>query len=175
MNHKIDSMAFNRSRSDEEHRRRLESVRNFALSIYRQLQTHNDYVRGEQFIAGVEEAAENVVVTKCLPEIWKLRANVDEMAVQMKEKMKGKERDGAGVNGNIKKGKLGSVTGVVALQAEVEAAVLRLAALGEERIQHIEIVGNGKRYKDGTSIRRIITEDELGKGSYSYVNFAGKV
>lgn len=168
MNHKIDSVEFSRCRSEEEQRRRLESVRNFALSIYRQLQTHSDYVRGAQFIAGVEEAATNVVVTKCLPEVWKLRANVEDLSRQIQQIDKVKRTGNANPNhGGHTTNRKGQSAVDGALQEEVEAAVLRLAALGEERIQHIEIVGNGKRYKDGTSMRRIITEDELGKGSYS--------
>uniref|UniRef100_A0A7S3PRM0 Uncharacterized protein n=1 Tax=Aplanochytrium stocchinoi TaxID=215587 RepID=A0A7S3PRM0_9STRA len=170
VNTKLEALEL-RTRSLDDQRRRLDSLRNFVQSIYRQLQSHNDYVRGKQFLVGVRETASDVVVTKCLPEIWKLRANVEGLAERLPIKENNilhirEQRQG---NGPVNENRTVPSDTCASLAREVELLVLRLAALGDERVQHVEIVGNGKRYKDGSSIRRMVTEDQLGKGNLSHL------
>lgn len=120
---RVERLELSKPSNDEELVRRLESLRNFAQSIYRQLQAHTDYIRGGQFIVGVEEAASNVVVTKCLPEIWKLRANIDDLSRKF-------DKSKSLLKRNKNKRHSYPDLGVDALQNEVENILLRLAALG---------------------------------------------
>lgn len=49
---------------------------------------------------------------------------------------------------------------------DIEDILLRFAAFGDERIEHIEIVGNGERTNDGTSVRKLIMESQLGNNEF---------
>ncbi|GBG25983.1 Hypothetical Protein FCC1311_022032 [Hondaea fermentalgiana] len=129
----------------------LESLRAFAVSILRRLEAHENFIHNDRFLQGVDQRAYETVVTKCLPEVWELRANVD----ALREKLETK----ASVSTTQ------ATIGTVALAKEVEDVLLRLAALGDERVQHLEIIGeSGKRYKDGTARRRLVTEPALAAG-----------
>ena len=55
------------------------------------------------------------------------------------------------------------------IRQDFEDVILRLAAFGDDRIQHVEIVGNGKRTTEGSPVRKIITEDQLGTKDYSHL------
>lgn len=122
VNARLSVIEFSKCKTDEDIRRRLESLRNFVLSVYRQLQSHNDYVRGKQFISGVEEAAANVVVTKCLPEIWKLRANLEDLS---------KKVNSYSVEPSVTRSKRAHhPEATLLLREEIETILLRLASLG---------------------------------------------
>jgi len=163
VNAKLEALEL-RTRCIEEQRRRLDALRNFIQSVYRQLQAQNDFVRGKEFEAGVQEVASEIVVSKCLPEIWKLRANVKDLSNRLPIKEDTKHPVFSKHTSAVDKV---AATSCESLAQEVETLVLRLAALGDQRVHHIEIVGNGKRYQDGTSIRTMVTEDQLGHGSFS--------
>jgi len=133
-------------------RKELDSLRRFVVTVYNQLQAHDDFVRNGQFLKGVEQKAYEVVVTKCLPEVWKLKANIDVLSGKV-DTYSNQETPSTSTKTAGK------------LAHDVEALLLRLAALGDERIQHVEIIGDsGRRYKSGAPRRTMVYEADLKDG-----------
>jgi len=125
----------------------FESLRSFALSVHQHLVAHDDFIRNPKFLDGVGERAQQEVITKCMPEIWKLHSNIDKLGLQVQ-----RLQSHRGFDNKV-------------LQSEVEEVLLRLASLGSQRIQHVEIVGDSsRRYKNGAPRRIMVGEEELAQG-----------
>jgi len=136
-------------------RAELEQMRGFATSVLARVKGIEDFLHGPMFLDGVQKSAAETVLVKCSPEIWRMRDAVERLKAQV-ERME----DKIGATASTL-----SPSPSSAVMKDLEDVILRLAAFGEERIEHLEIIGDsGKRNKDGSAKRVLVSESVLEEG-----------
>jgi len=122
----------------------LLDLKQFSQNTYAHLLTYHESISGEKFARGIESLVNADVNHKIMPEIWKLQDGISGLEKRLNE-----------VESNPSPEQINPE-----LAQEVKSLLTRVATLGEERIQHIEVIGDNK-YSDGTLRRKIVTEKEL--------------
>eukprot|EP00735_Rhodelphis_limneticus_P003796 TRINITY_DN15314_c0_g1::TRINITY_DN15314_c0_g1_i1::g.30862::m.30862 TRINITY_DN15314_c0_g1::TRINITY_DN15314_c0_g1_i1::g.30862 ORF type:complete len:341 (+),score=51.29,HSBP1/PF06825.7/1.6e+03,HSBP1/PF06825.7/0.27,HSBP1/PF06825.7/5.3,DivIC/PF04977.10/0.015,DivIC/PF04977.10/93,Mnd1/PF03962.10/2.8,Mnd1/PF03962.10/2.3,BLOC1_2/PF10046.4/0.12,BLOC1_2/PF10046.4/3e+02,BLOC1_2/PF10046.4/2.7e+03,DUF3166/PF11365.3/0.06,SF-assemblin/PF06705.6/0.1,SF-assemblin/PF06705.6/1.8e+02,IncA/PF04156.9/1.9,IncA/PF04156. len=122
----------------------LQEVRQFTRSLYTQIRSQHDFVHDGKIFKGIEEKTSVQVSNMVYPHLWNLsdrllavEANI--MYLKDQSRLDDLEKQ------------------VQTLQADFSHVS---AGLGEEKVKHVEVVGDGL-LPDGQRRRRLLTEEQL--------------